>query len=79
MPQFRERGAVVLGVSKDSLASRKKFEQTHMLPHPVVRLEVEGHPGLRSLEGEKELRQGHDGRSVHDLSDRREQKDCPRL
>ena len=25
-PQFREKGAVVLGVSKDSVASHKKFE-----------------------------------------------------
>ena len=26
-PQFREKGAVVLGVSKDSVSSRKKFEE----------------------------------------------------
>ena len=26
-PQFREKGAVVLGVSKDSVASHKKFEE----------------------------------------------------
>ena len=26
-PQFREKGAVVLGVSKDSVSSHKKFEE----------------------------------------------------
>lgn len=30
-PQFREKGAVVLGVSKDSVASHKKFEQNYNL------------------------------------------------
>ena len=30
-PQFREKGAVILGVSKDSVASHKKFEQNHSL------------------------------------------------
>jgi peroxiredoxin Q/BCP len=28
-PQIREKGAVVLGVSKDSVASHKRFEETH--------------------------------------------------
>lgn len=32
MPQFREKRAVILGVSRDSVASHKKFEQTHGLP-----------------------------------------------
>ena len=31
-PQFREKGAVVLGVSKDSVASHKRFEEKHGLP-----------------------------------------------
>jgi len=31
-PQFREKGSVVLGVSKDSVASHKKFEQKYGLP-----------------------------------------------
>ena len=30
-PQIREKGAVVLGVSKDSVASHKKFEQNYSL------------------------------------------------
>ena len=31
-PQFREKGAVVLGVSKDTVASHKRFEEKHGLP-----------------------------------------------
>lgn len=31
-PQFREKGAVVIGVSKDTVASHKKFEQKYGLP-----------------------------------------------
>ena len=36
MPQFREKGAVVLGVSRDSVASHKKFEATHGLPFTLL-------------------------------------------
>ena len=35
-PQFREKGAVVLGVSKDSVASHKKFEQSYGLPFTLL-------------------------------------------
>lgn len=35
-PQFREKGAVVLGVSKDSVASHKQFEEKHGLPFPLL-------------------------------------------
>ena len=31
-PQFQEKGAVVVGVSKDSVASHKKFEEKYDLP-----------------------------------------------
>ena len=31
-PQFQEKGAVVIGVSKDSVASHKKFEEKYGLP-----------------------------------------------
>ena len=31
-PQFQEKGAVVIGVSKDTAASHKKFEQKYSLP-----------------------------------------------
>ena len=35
-PQFREQGAVVIGVSKDSVASHKKFEEQHGLPFTLL-------------------------------------------
>ena len=31
-PQFTERGAVVIGISKDAVASHKKFEEKYALP-----------------------------------------------
>ena len=36
MPQFREKGAVILGVSRDSVASHKKFETAHGLPFTLL-------------------------------------------
>ena len=35
-PQFREKGAVVLGISKDSVASHKKFEEKYGLPFTLL-------------------------------------------
>lgn len=35
-PQFQEKGAVVLGVSRDSVASHKKFEEKFGLPFPLL-------------------------------------------
>jgi len=35
-PHFREKGAVVLGVSKDSVASHKKFEENYGLPFTLL-------------------------------------------
>ena len=35
-PQFQEKGAVVLGVSKDSVASHKRFEEKHGLPFTLL-------------------------------------------
>lgn len=35
-PQIREKGAVVLGVSKDSVASHKKFEENYGLPFTLL-------------------------------------------
>ena len=35
-PQIREKGAVVLGVSKDSVASHKKFEEKYALPFTLL-------------------------------------------
>ena len=35
-PQFKEKGAVILGVSKDSVASHKKFEQNYNLSFTIL-------------------------------------------
>ena len=35
-PRFTEKGAVVLGVSKDSVASHKKFEEKYGLPFTLL-------------------------------------------
>ena len=35
-PQFREKGAVILGVSKDTVASHKRFEEKHGLPFTLL-------------------------------------------
>ena len=35
-PQFREKDAVVLGVSKDTVASHKRFEEAHGLPFTLL-------------------------------------------
>ena len=35
-PLFREKGAVILGVSKDSVASHKKFEEKYGLPFTLL-------------------------------------------
>ena len=35
-PQFTEKGAVVLGVSKDTVASHKRFEEKHGLPFTLL-------------------------------------------
>ena len=35
-PQFMQKGAVILGVSKDSVASHKKFEEKYGLPFTLL-------------------------------------------
>lgn len=35
-PQFAEKGAVVIGISKDSVASHKKFEGNYSLPFTIL-------------------------------------------
>ncbi len=35
-PQIREKGAIVLGISKDSVASHKRFEDNHSLPFTLL-------------------------------------------
>jgi len=52
-PQFHEKGAVILGVSKDSVKSHKRFEESHGLPLillPDTELEViSAHRSMLSL------------------------------
>ena len=36
MPQFKEKGAVILGVSKDSVASHKRFQEKYGLPFTLL-------------------------------------------
>ena len=36
VPQFTEKGAVILGVSKDSVASHKKFSEKYSLSFPIL-------------------------------------------
>lgn len=35
-PQFLEKGAVVIGISKDSVASHKRFEEKYSLPFTLL-------------------------------------------
>ncbi len=35
-PQFQEKDAAVIGISKDSVASHKKFEEKYGLPFPLL-------------------------------------------
>ncbi len=35
-PQFTEKGAVIIGISKDSVSSHKKFEGKNNLPFPIL-------------------------------------------
>ena len=35
-PQFREKGAAVIGISKDSVASHKRFEEKYGLPFTLL-------------------------------------------
>ncbi len=51
-PQFQERGAVVIGVSKDSVASHKRFEEKYGLPFTL--LSDTGHEVLEAYDVWKE-------------------------
>ncbi len=35
-PQFQEKGAVIIGISKDSVASHKKFEEKYGMPFTLL-------------------------------------------
>ena len=61
-PQFREKGAVVLGVSKDSVESHKRFEEEHGLPFPLL-----SDTGLDVIRAYDVLKPGKDGKPTKSL------------
>ena len=61
-PQFREKGAVVLGVSKDSVESHKRFEEEHGLPFPLL-----SDTGLDVIGAYDVLKPGKDGKPTKSL------------
>ena len=62
-PQFREKGAVVLGVSKDSVASHKRFEETHGLPFTLL-----SDTGLEVITAYDVLKRDKEGNPTKSLS-----------
>ena len=61
-PQIREKGAVVLGVSKDSVESHKKFEEKYGLPFPLLADEE-----LKVITAYDVLKVGKDGKPTKSL------------
>ena len=62
-PQIQEKGAVVLGVSKDSVASHKQFEEKHGLPFPLLADEK-----LEAITAYDVLKPGKDGKPTKSLT-----------
>lgn len=56
-PQILEKGAIVLGVSKDSVKSHKRFEEKHGLPFPLLSDET-----LEVIAAYDVLKPGRDGK-----------------
>lgn len=61
-PQFREKGAVVLGVSKDTVESHKRFEEKHGLPFTLL-----SDPSLTVISAYDVLKPGTDGKPTRSL------------
>ena len=61
-PQIQEKGAVVLGVSKDSVESHKRFEEKHGLPFPLLADE-----SLEVITAYDVLKPGKDGKPTKSL------------
>lgn len=61
-PQIREKGAVVLGVSKDSVESHKRFEEKHGLPFTLL-----SDADLSTITAYDVLRTGKDGKPTKGL------------
>ena len=80
MPLFREKVAVILVASLDSVASHKRFKQAHGLLVTLL-----SDPEMKAIQAndvwkeKNELRQGHHGRGAHDLSNLRGRDHRPRF
>ena len=61
-PQIQEKGAIVLGVSKDSVESHKRFEEKHGLPFPLLSDEA-----LEVVSAYDVLKLGKDGKPTKSL------------
>lgn len=61
-PQIREKGAVILGVSKDSVESHKRFEEKHGLPFPLL-----ADTELEVISAYDVLKPGKDGKPTKSL------------
>ena len=61
-PQFREKGAVILGVSKDSVESHKRFEEEHGLPFTLL-----SDTELEVIRAYDVLKPGKDGKPTKSL------------
>ena len=62
-PQFLEKGAAVLGVSRDGVASHKRFEAAHGLPFPLL-----SDPELAVITAYDVLKRDRDGQPTKSLS-----------
>ncbi|MBQ7372566.1 MAG: peroxiredoxin [Blautia sp.] len=61
-PQIQGKGAVVLGVSKDSVESHKRFEEKHGLSFPLLADE-----SLEAITAYDVLKPGKDGKTTKSL------------
>lgn len=61
-PQITEKGAVVLGVSKDTVESHKRFEEKYGLPFPLLADEE-----LKVITAYDVLRPGKDGKPTKSM------------
>lgn len=61
-PQLKEKGAVVLGISKDSVESHKRFEQAHGLPFLLL-----SDPDMQTITAYDVRRKGKDGKQTKGL------------
>ena len=62
-PQFQEKGTVVLGVSKDSVASHKRFEEKNGLPFSLL-----SDPDLQVITAYDVLKPPKDGKPSRSVS-----------